>query len=521
MSAPEPTVAAVVVLAAGEGTRMKSATAKVLHELGGRTMLGHVLAAVHALSPEDVAVVTGHRREAVEEHLARIAPQATAVFQPTQDGTAHAVRLALEALEANRAATGRPRLQGTVVVVPGDTPLLSAGSVVSLAAHRATTGASAVVLTAHVPDPTGYGRVVRDRWGRVKAIIEHADADEGQRRISEVNSGVYAFDVDKLREALAQVKADNVQGEEYLPDVVSILVRSDSAVGAAVTDDPQEIVGVNDRAQLAHARALLRDRLVGRHLRDGVTFFDPATTWLDVTVAIEPDAEIWPNTILTGSTTVARGARVGPNCHLHDTTVGEGAVVRDATCDGAEIGPQATVGPYTYLRPGSRLMRGAKAGGFVEMKNATVGAESKVPHLSYVGDATIGERTNIGAATVFVNYDGVNKHHSTVGDDVRIGSDNMLVAPVTIGDGAASGAGTVIREDVPPGALAVSMGPQRNIEGWVEKRRAGTDAARTAARARAQASAQASAADESAPGDNGTTSDSKPSSGDSTEGRHA
>ena len=471
-------VAAAIVLAAGEGTRMKSATPKVLHEICGRAMLGHVLAAVRGCDPQRVAVVTGSQREAVEAHLASSAPDALAVFQPSQDGTGHAVRLALEALDA--AGT---RLTGTVVIVPGDTPLLSPSSVRALAEHRNTTGAAGVVLTAQVPDPTGYGRVIRDRWGRVKAIVEHADASEAERGIAEINSSVYAFDAAKLRAALGEIGSDNAQGEQYLPDVVRILVKAGDPVGAALIDDWREVAGVNDRAQLAQATALLRDRLTLRFMRDGVTFVDPSSVWLDVDVEIEPDAVVLPNTLLLGNTRIEHDAKVGPNCSLTDTVVGSGAVVRDATCERAEIGPEANVGPYTYLRPGTKLARGAKAGGFVEMKNAVVGEESKVPHLSYVGDATIGERTNIGAATVFVNYDGVDKHHSVIGDDVRIGSDNMIVAPVRIGDGAASGAGTVIREDVPPGALAVSMGPQRNIDGWTLRRRPGTQMARSAAAA--------------------------------------
>ena len=506
----EPTVAAAIVLAAGEGTRMKSATPKVLHEICGRTMLGHVLAAVRGAAPERVVVVTGKGRDQVEQHLASIDPQATPVFQPTQDGTGHAVRLALAALDA---ANGGP-IEGTVIVAPGDTPLLSAGSVRALAAHRAKTKAPGVLLSANVPDPTGYGRILRDRWGHLKRIVEHADATEAEREITEINSGVYAFDAAKLRIALAQLTTDNAQGEEYLPDVVRILVKTADPVGAALIDDWHEIAGVNDRVQLAQARALLRDRIITGFLRGGVTVIDPATTWVDVDVEIEPDAVVLPNTMLLGRTRVATGARVGPNCLLLDTVVGAGAVVRDATCEGAVIGASATVGPYTYLRPGTQLGRGAKAGGFVEMKNAVVGEESKVPHLSYVGDATIGARSNIGAATIFVNYDGVSKHHSTVGDDVRIGSDNMLIAPVAIGDGAYTGAGTVVRSDVPPGSLAVSMGPQRNVEGWVEKKRPGSPSARSAAAAvPSPAAAVPSPASATSPaaaiGDNGAPDESQ------------
>ena len=437
-------------------------------------MLGHVIAAVRAANPDQLVVVTGQGREQVEEQLKQIDSDAVAVFQPSQHGTGHAVRIALAALDASGL------VEGTVLVAPGDTPLLSAATIQALGSKPANMAAA--VLTANVPDPTGYGRVVRDAAGQVAGIVEHADATVAERTITEINSSVYAFDAAALREALGELTAHNAQAEEYLPDVVRILVRSGHQVGALLIDDWREIAGVNDRVQLAQARALLRDRLLNAFMRDGVTVIDPATTWIDVDVVLEPDAVVLPNTMLLGHTTIARGAQVGPNCSLTDTSVGAGAVVRDATCEGAEIGPLASVGPYTYLRPGTRLARGAKAGGFVEMKNAVVGEDSKVPHLSYVGDATIGERSNIGAATIFANYDGEQKHATVVGDDVRIGSDTMLVAPVTIGDGAYTAAGSVIVDDVPPGALAVGRGRQHNVEGWVEKKRPGSASARAASR---------------------------------------
>jgi len=488
----ESAVGAVIILAAGEGSRMKSTTPKVLHEICGRSMLGHVIAATRGADPDQVVVVTGAARGQVEAHLAQIAPDAVAVFQPTQDGTGHAVRLALGALDAAALAQGKPPIEGTIVIAPGDTPLLSAASVRALAAHRGTTAAAGVLLSAKLPDAaaaTGYGRIVRDEAGTVTQVVEHADATETEREITEVNSSVYAFDAASLREALRELTNHNVQGEEYLPDVVRILVKNAQSIEAAVVDDWREIVGVNDRVQLAQASALLRDRILRGFMLGGVTVIDPATTWIDVDVVLEPDCVILPNTTLAGRTTIAAGARVGPNCSLRDTVVGPAAVVRDATCEAAVIGESATVGPYTYLRAGTRLGRGAKAGGFVEMKNAVVGDDSKVPHLSYVGDATIGERTNIGAATIFANYDGVAKHATVVGDDVRIGSDTMLVAPITVGDGAYTGAGSVIVEDVPAGALALGRGHQRNVEGWVEKRRPGSASARAAARANTRAAA--------------------------------
>ena len=465
MSTPAP--AAVVVLAAGEGTRMRSRTTpKVLHPLAGRTMLGHVLAATDGLRPERTVVVVGHARETVTGHLADIAPGASAVVQEQQNGTGHAVRVAL-------AAVGD--LHGTVVVVPGDSPLLTAETLSRLVEEHERLQAATTLLTAVVDDPTGYGRVVRAPGGGVTAVVEHRDADDLQRQIREVATSVYAFDVVRLREALAQLSTDNAQGEEYLTDVVGLHAAAGLPVAAVTAPDPLETMGVNDRAQLAAAGAALRDRLVHRLLVAGVTVVDPATTWVDVTVEVEADAVVQPGCQLLGGTVVRAGAEVGPDCTLTDTEVGEGARVRRATCEGAVIGPEAQVGPYTYLRPGTRLGARSKAGGFVEMKAADVGQDAKVPHLSYVGDAAIGPRSNIGAATVFVNYDGRNKHRTVVGSDARVGSDTMLVAPVSVGDGAYTAAGSVITTDVPPGALGVSRARQRNIEGWVERRRGGSD----------------------------------------------
>jgi bifunctional UDP-N-acetylglucosamine pyrophosphorylase/glucosamine-1-phosphate N-acetyltransferase len=301
--------------------------------------------------------------------------------------------------------------------------------------------------------------------------VEHKDADEPTRAIHEVATSVYAFDAAALTSSLKQLTTDNAQGEEYLTDVVGLHSAAGLPVAAHLAADAGETMGVNDRVQLSQAARLLRDRLVEQHQRAGVTVVDPLTTWVDVDVRIEPDVVVHPGTQLHGRTSIASGAQVGPDSTLTDTEVGADATVVRAQCDSAVIGPQASVGPYTYLRPGTRLGRGAKAGGFVEIKASEVGDGSKVPHLSYVGDATIGERSNIGAATVFVNYDGQAKHRTTVGNDVRIGSDTMLVAPVEIGDGAYTAAGSVITDDVPEGALGVGRARQRNIEGWVARRR--------------------------------------------------
>ncbi|MGW0912413.1 bifunctional UDP-N-acetylglucosamine diphosphorylase/glucosamine-1-phosphate N-acetyltransferase GlmU [Streptomyces sp. NPDC002784] len=471
MSAIRP--AAVVVLAAGEGTRMKSATPKVLHEICGRSLVGHVLAAARELQPENLVVVVGHAREKVTAHLAEVDAEVRTAVQAQQNGTGHAVRMALEELGG--------AVDGTVVVVCGDTPLLTGATLQALAATHSADGNAVTVLTAEVPDATGYGRIVRDgASGAVTAIVEHKDADASQRAIREINSGVFAFDGQLLADALGKVRTDNSQGEEYLTDVLGILREAGHRVGASVAGDHREIAGINNRVQLAEARRILNDRLLTDAMLAGVTVVDPATTWVDVTVSFEQDAVVHPGTQLLGATHLGEGAEVGPNCRLTDTRVGAGARVEATVADRAEVGAEATVGPYAYLRPGTRLGAKGKIGTYVETKNASIGEGTKVPHLSYVGDATIGDHTNIGAASVFVNYDGQDKHHTTIGSHCRTGSDNMFVAPVTIGDGAYTAAGSVITKDVPPGSLAVARGQQRNIEGWVARKRPGSAAAKAA-----------------------------------------
>jgi bifunctional UDP-N-acetylglucosamine pyrophosphorylase / glucosamine-1-phosphate N-acetyltransferase len=461
---------------------MKSKTPKVLHEICGRSLVGHVVFAAQELRPDRLVVVVGHAREQVVAHLAAADPAIRTAVQEEQNGTGHAVRMGLEELAGER-AWGSPRTEsggGTVIVVCGDTPLLTGATLQALAATHAADGNAVTVLTAEVPDATGYGRIVRDAAGAVTAIVEHKDADEAQRGIREINSGVFAFDGALLADALGKVRTDNSQGEEYLTDVLGILRAAGHRVGASVAGDHREIAGINNRVQLAEARRILNDRLLERAMLSGVTVVDPASTFVDVTVTFEPDAVVLPGTQLLGVTHVAADAEVGPNARLKDTVVGAGARVDNTVADGAEVGEGAMVGPYAYLRPGTRLGVGAKAGTYVEMKNATIGAGTKVPHLSYVGDATIGEYSNIGAASVFVNYDGRDKHHTTIGSHCRTGSDNMFVAPVTVGDGAYTAAGSVITKDVPPGSLAVARGQQRNIEGWVARKRPGSAAARAA-----------------------------------------
>jgi bifunctional UDP-N-acetylglucosamine pyrophosphorylase / glucosamine-1-phosphate N-acetyltransferase len=329
--------------------------------------------------------------------------------------------------------------------------------------------------------------VLRDPDGAVERVVEERDATPEERTIREINAGAYVFDALTLRQMIGKLGNHNDQGEEYLTDVVGLLVAGGYRVAAHRAADPAEVLGCNDRAELAVLRAVLRDRINRDWMLSGVSIVDPATTWIDVTVTVGRDATIEPNTHLRGGSAIGEAATVGPDTTVADSVVGEGASVVRAHVTGAQIGPRAQVGPYAYLRPGSRLAAGAKVGTFVETKNAEVGEGAKVPHLSYVGDATIGEGTNIGAATVFVNYDGVHKHRTVIGSHARTGADNMFVAPVEVGDGAYTAAGSVITQNVPPGALAVGRAPQRNVEGWVSRKRPGTAAAEAAEAAEAGA----------------------------------
>jgi bifunctional UDP-N-acetylglucosamine pyrophosphorylase/glucosamine-1-phosphate N-acetyltransferase len=479
-TALEAGVAAVVVLAAGQGTRMRSSTPKVLHPLGGRSMLGHVLAAAEPLGAGATVVVVGAGRGAVEEHLARIAPGALPVVQEEQRGSGHAAAVALEAV---------PDVEGPVLLVNGDAPLLRAATVADLMDAHRRAGNVLTVLTAEVDDPSGLGRIVRDGEGAVRAIVEERDATDEQRAIREINAGVYIGDAGAMRRALGRLDADNDQGEQYFTDVLGLLVADGAAVGGVRAEDAEDVLGCNDQRELAARRRTLNDRVLDGLMQAGVTVVDPQTTWVDVTVSVAPDAVLHPGTQLLGTTSVAAGAVVGPDSTLVDTEVGPGASVVRAHCLEAVIGEEVSVGPFAYLRPGTRLGARSKVGTFVETKNADIGEGSKVPHLTYVGDATIGRGTNIGAASVFVNYDGVEKHRTTIGDHARTGADNMFVAPVTVGDGAYTAAGSVITSDVPPGAMAVARAPQRNVAGWVRRRRSGTPSAQAAEAAESRAEA--------------------------------
>lgn len=463
---------AIVVLAAGQGTRMRSSRPKVLHELAGIPLLGHVLATARELDAAHVLTVVRHERDRVAAAVAELLPEAVVVDQDEVPGTGRAVEVAVRALPDD--------FEGDVVVVSGDVPLLDAGTLSGLiTAHRGA-AAAATLLSAVVDDATGYGRVVRDPDGSLARIVEHADAGDDELSITEINSGTYVFTVAALRAQLPRLGETNAQGERYLTDVIGLLRQAGETVAAVPAADAWVVEGVNDRVQLARAAGRLNAMIVRGWQMAGVTVHDPATTWIDLRATLAEDVELLPGTHIAGATTIARGAVVGPQTTLRDCEVGEGATVSRTDATLAVIGAGASVGPFAYLRPGTELAADGKIGTFVETKNAKIGPGSKVPHLSYIGDTTVGEGSNIGAGTITANYDGVNKHSTVVGSHVRTGSHNVFVAPVRIGDGAYTGAGTVVRKDVPSGSLAVNVAPQRNIEGWVAAHRPGTAAAAAA-----------------------------------------
>jgi bifunctional UDP-N-acetylglucosamine pyrophosphorylase/glucosamine-1-phosphate N-acetyltransferase len=451
---------------------MKSTRAKVLHEIAGRSLLDHVLHAFAPLHAKEVRVVVGASKDEVIAHLKEVSPSSRTVLQEVRGGTGHAVKLALENYSGS----------GSVLVCAGDTPLLTSETLTNLLNAHNSSQASATVLTTEMPDPSGYGRVIRDNEGTLAEIVEERDATESQKQTLEINSGVYIFDLNELRVALSQLSVSNSQKEEYLTDVIAILKKSGKKVSSFSSHDFTEILGINDRSQLSTSSFIMNARICDALMRSGVTIVDPMSTWIDLTAEIDIDVRIEPGTAIKGKSKIGKSAVIGPRTTLINCKVEKNAHIFESHCDSSAIGANAVVGPYSHLRSGTVLAGNVKVGSFVEIKNSTVGESSKVPHLSYVGDATIGTDSNIGAATVIVNYDGVEKHQTTIGDHVRIGSDSMLVAPVTIGDGAYTAAGSVITEDVPPGALGMGRAKQTNILGWVFKKRKGTKSAEAAAK---------------------------------------
>ena len=466
----------VIVLAAGEGTRMKSKSAKVLHEIAGRTIIENLLAAVKPLEAKNLTVVVGSHKDEVIDHLSKIAPKAKTVFQEKRNGTGGAAQLALASHKGD----------GTVLILAGDTPLLTTQTLQEFIDLHDSNKNKASVLTALLPDPTGYGRIIRGGDGVILKIVEEKDATDSEKDIDEINTGVYLFESKVLSAVISKIQSNNSQKELYLTDVISLLNDQKESVHAIVSNDYTETLGINDRTQLAECAAIMRDRINNQYMLAGVSIIDPTTTWIDAGVKIEADVVIYPSSSISGESVIKSGAIIGPRTTLVDCEVGSGASVIESFATKSKIGAGAKVGPYTYLRKGTVLDSDSKAGAFVEIKNSTVGKGSKVAHLSYVGDAQIGQESNIGAATVFVNYDGENKHQTKIGDQVRIGSDTMLVAPVTIGDGAYTAAGSVINEDVPAGAIGIGRARQVNILGWVLKKRKDSKSAAAAKKAGAK-----------------------------------
>jgi bifunctional UDP-N-acetylglucosamine pyrophosphorylase / glucosamine-1-phosphate N-acetyltransferase len=451
-----------IVLAAGFGRRMQSDLPKVLHQCAGKPILAHVVDAASPLAGRTVVVVPPEhgaiRTVMAETGLGHV----TYAIQPETKGTADAARIGLEALGQD---------SGRVLILPGDHPLLESRTLSELIDLATSTGSAAAVLSCRMRDPSGRGRIVRDADGSLLRIIEDRDADEDQRRIDEVNGGIYVFDIERLDAALGKVHSENSQGERYLPDVIELLRDEGETVLAHMTHG-HDCFGVNSRTELSEAAGLLRDRTCSRLMDAGVTIVDPVTTYIDASVRIEPDVRILPFTFLEGDTHIERGAEIGPHARLVDSTVEQGATVTYAVVRSSSIGPRVSVGPFVSLRPGTELGAGAHIGTFVETKKAVVGEGSKVPHLSYVGDAEIGRDVNVGAGTITCNWDGTAKHRTVVEDEAYISSDTMLVAPIRIGKRAATGAGSVVRDDVPDGALAVGV-PARILEGKGDRMKKG------------------------------------------------
>jgi bifunctional UDP-N-acetylglucosamine pyrophosphorylase/glucosamine-1-phosphate N-acetyltransferase len=449
----------VIILAAGQGTRMKSSRPKVLHEIAGRPLVGWMIDIASKLDPDEIRVVVGHEAPAVE---AALPGGVVTTLQSDQRGTGHAVGLAL----GDSGAAG----DDVVVVLPGDHPTLDGADIAALVTTHRASGAAATMLTTILDDPTGYGRVLRDSDGTVTGVAEEADADDAQLAIAEVATSVYAFTASALVPALEGVSADNAQGEHYLPDVIGILAAQGAVLEAVVA--PAEVAaGVNSYDQLAAAAGAMKQRINAHWMAQGVWMVEPDRTYVDVDAVLEPGVRLYPGVHIEGATTVGAGAEIGPDAHIRDCRIGEDAIVRYSVLESAEVGPRAQVGPYARLRPGTVLGPEAKAGTFVELKATTVGARSKVPHLSYMGDALIGEDSNIGAGAITCNWDGYGKHPTKIGDRAFIGSDTMLVAPIEIGDDAWTGAGSTITRDVPDGTLGVERGDQHHIADYAERRK--------------------------------------------------
>lgn len=452
-------LSAAIILAAGEGTRMRSSKPKVLHTFAGHTFLERVMRSVASLNPQTLAVVVHYQAERVAEAALSYNAQTVIVNQDDIPGTGRAVQCAMAQLQEQGEA------EGAVLIAASDMPLLDGDTLSQLLAFHENSGNGATVLTTVLEDPTGYGRIIRDRDGDVLRIVEQKDANRSELAVQEVNTSVYVFDAKVLTAAIRNLKSNNAQGEFYLTDALE-MAKATGKVGAFAAPDPLSVEGVNDRVQLAALAKAHNTRICEYWMREGVTILDPTTTWIEDEVEIGRDATILSGCFLQGHTVIGENAVVGPYTTLIDATIDEDAVVERSRVQETHIGRAANIGPWTYLRPGNDLGEGSKAGAFVEMKKAHIGNGTKVPHLSYVGDADLGEHTNIGGGTITANYDGVHKHHTTIGSDVHVGAGNLFVAPVVVGDGVTTGAGSVVRHDVPADTMVYSENTQHNIEGW-------------------------------------------------------
>jgi bifunctional UDP-N-acetylglucosamine pyrophosphorylase/glucosamine-1-phosphate N-acetyltransferase len=451
----------VVILAAGQGTRMKSGVPKVLHPIAGRPMIERVLETASVVSPQTIVVVVGHKADLVQTQLGNI-PNIAFVLQEPQLGTAHALQQT-EPLLAGRS--------GTLILLSGDVPLLSANTLKQLLNTHRGSGAAATVMTATVDRSYGYGRIIRTR-GKISRIVEERDASPTQRQIKEVNAGIYAFDLGPLFDALRAIASQNAQGEFYLTDLIAIYRRKKLPVETLLIENAREILGINSRSELAEVSRLVRQKKNEELMAAGVTLIDPATTYVDPEVEIAPDTVLHPGVVIEGRTRIGAACEIQAYVRISDSEIGDRVTINSfSLISGAQVAVGASVGPFAQLRPGTRVGEKAKVGNFVELKNTILGPGSKANHLSYLGDATVGADVNVGAGTITCNYDGVNKHRTVIEDGAFIGSDSQLVAPVTIGKGAYVGAGSSIVSDVPAGALGIARGRQVNVEGWVERRK--------------------------------------------------
>lgn len=478
---PGPTTAApisaAILLAAGGGTRMKSQTPKMLHQIAGRSLINHVLSAVGTTHPDRMMAVLGHQSDALTEHLTEIAPEVETCLQFERRGTGDAARIGLE---------GLGDVDGEILVAITDMPLLSGETLEELVATHRSNGNAVTFLSARVADPTGYGRIVRDGDGNVTAIVEHADATQDQREITEINGGIGIFDARLLRELLPRLEPSATTGELYLTDLPQLAAAQGYRVDSHAISDSWQTEGINDRIQLANLGKELNRRILRSWMLAGVTVIDPESTWVQADVDLAADVTLLPGTSLEGATSVGADAVIGPESSLADVEVGEGASVCRTQASLAVIAARASVGPYTHLRPGTVIGEDVKIGTFVETKNAHFAARVKAQHLSYIGDAEIGEETNIGAGVVFANYDGEAKHTTTVGGHSFVGSNSVIIAPVALGDGTYLAAGSAITDEVGPGDLAVARSRQHNSADWVLRNRAGSDSADAAEAARTQ-----------------------------------